>query len=86
MALEKELGTYRKLIEDGDKATEHHGEYVLITGEKIVGFYTSLEDALQEGYAKFDPGSFLVKRVSTIEEAHFVSRPLTAPCLTSAAK
>lgn len=74
MALEKEMETYRKLVGDHDHAQEHHGQYTLIQGEDVVGFFSSFDDALREGYRQFKPGSFLVKQVSTIEEVPFVSR------------
>lgn len=82
MALEEEMETYRKLVGDHDKAQEHHGQYTLIQGEDVVGFFSSFDDALREGYRQFKPGSFLVKQVSAIEEVHFATR--LVPCPTSA--
>ncbi len=82
MALEMEMARYRKLMADHDRVQEHHGQYTLIQKEDVVGFFSSFDDALREGYRRFKPGSFLVKQVSAIDEVHFVSR--FAPCLTSA--
>ena len=79
MALEQELNTYYKFLEDKDRANEHSGQYILIQGEEVFGFYTSFEDALQMGYEKFELNPFLVKQVTWMEQAHFVSRSIE-PC------
>ena len=55
MALEKELETYRQLVGDRDRANEHVGQHVLINGDQICGFYSSFDDALQDGYKQFEP-------------------------------
>ena len=59
-------------------AEEHDGEFVLIRGTEVVGFYTTNEQALSEGYRRFGIVSFFVKKVSRQAQAHFVSR-LVAP-------
>ncbi len=72
MALERELATYKNKLPE---LTQHEGKYVLIHGDDVVDVYTSYEDAMKEGYAKFgtkDP--FLVKQIHSIEQVHFVSR------------
>ena len=83
MALEKELETYKLKLPEL-KAEE--GKFVLIQGSKVVGTYTSYEDAMKEGYATFGPStSFLVKQIQAIEQAHFISR-FVEPCHTSPSK
>jgi hypothetical protein len=75
MALEQEVDTYKaKLPEWG----EHEGKFVLIHGADVVDFYTSYDDAIKVGYARFGLEPFLVKQVNRIEPVQFVSR-LTAP-------
>jgi len=72
MALEKEIETYNQNL-PALKAEE--GKFVLIQGTQVAGTYTSYEDAVKEGYAKFGPNTpFLVKQISTIEQIQFVSR------------
>jgi hypothetical protein len=75
MALEKELDTYKANLTDW---TEHEGKFVLIHGTDVVDFYSTYEDAIKVGYARFGLEPFLVKQVSRMEPVQFVSR-LTAP-------
>jgi len=83
MTLEKELETYRQKLPE---LRADEGKFALIHDQEVVGTYTSYEDAIKEGYAKFGLTSrFLVKRIQVMEQAHFVSR-FVAPCLTSASR
>lgn len=76
MALEKELATYtRKLPELKDS----EGKFVLIQGDQLVDTFTSYEDAIKEGYARFKLEPFLVKQIQAIEQIQFVSR-FVDPC------
>lgn len=71
MALETELATYH------DKLAElksEEGKFVLISGDEIVGTYTSSEDAIKVGYAKFGLAPFLVKQIQAVEFVQFISR------------
>jgi hypothetical protein len=49
---------------------DHEGEYVLIKGEKIDGFYGSRDEALTVGYSRFGIGPLFVKQVSPSEVVH----------------
>ena len=83
MALEKELETYKANFESL-KAEE--GKYALIQGTRIVGTYTSYEDAVKVAYTEFGTNTpFLVKQIQAIEHVHFISRFID-PCLTSTSK
>ena len=83
MALEKELETYKNKLSE---LTAQEGKYVLIQGDNIVDTYTSYEDAMKEGYAKFKLDTpFLVKQIRSIEQVQFISR-LVVPCHTSPSK
>ena len=84
MALEKELDTYCRFLEDKGRAGAHAGRYILIQGEEISGFYSSFGDALQMGYEKFALAPFLVKQVTWMEQAHSISRSIGS-CHTSCA-
>ena len=76
MALEKELETYRKKLPEL-KADE--GKFVLIRGEDVVDVFSSYEDAIKQGYARFKLEPFFVKHISSIEHVQFISR-FVDPC------
>jgi hypothetical protein len=83
MALEKELETYKKKLPEL-KAQE--GKFVLIQGDTVVDTFSSYEDAMKEGYAKFGLDTrFLVKQIRALEQIQFISR-LVTPCHTSPSK
>jgi len=79
MALEKELETYRLKLPE---LRAEEGKFVLIHDQEVVGTYTSYEDAIKAGYAKYGVSSpFLVKQIQANEQVHFISR-FVDPCLT----
>jgi hypothetical protein len=75
MALEKELGTYRRELE---KLLAHEGKFVLIHGDEIGGFWDTYEDALKDGYSRYGLEPFLVKQVEAVERVQFFTRDLSA--------
>ena len=79
MTLEQEMSTYKANLNEWK---EHAGEFVLIQGDEVCGFFTSYVDALQRGYEKFGLTPFLVKQVNILEKIHLVTR-LFSPCPTS---
>ncbi len=56
--------------------TDHEGEYVLIKGEKVGGFYGSRDEALTVGYARFGIGPLFVKQISPSEPVHQIPNAL----------
>ncbi len=76
MALEKELATYKSKLPE---LKDSEGKLVLIHGDELVDTYTSYEDAIKEGYARFKLEPFLVKHIHTIEQVQFISR-FVDPC------
>lgn len=66
--LQRELDTYARSVRDWP---EHAGKFVLIKEDEVVGFYSTYEDAITEGYSRFQLAPFLVKQVSMIEQACF---------------
>ena len=76
MALEKELATYKSKLPE---LKDSEGKFVLIHGDEIVDTYTSYEDAIKEGYARFKLEPFLVKQIHAIEQVQFISR-FVDPC------
>jgi hypothetical protein len=77
MALEKELATYNRKLQE--LKGQHEGKFVLIKGDEIVDTFSSYDDAIKAGYAKFSLDPFLVKQVRSLEQAQFISR-FVDPC------
>ena len=75
--LAEESRTYEANVERR-WAEEHAGEFVLIRGTEVVGFFGTNEKALTEGYKRFGIAPFFVRQVTPRGQAHFISR-LTAP-------
>ena len=66
MKLEKEYIYYQtnkdKLIR------EHLGEYTLIKGEEIVGYFSSEKKAYEDGLKRFGNQPFLIEKITREEE------------------
>ena len=77
MALEKELETYKAKLPE---LKGNEGKFVLIHGSDLAGIFTSYEDAIKEGYAKFQLDPFLVKQIQAIEQVQFVTRLVAPSC------
>jgi hypothetical protein len=71
MALEKEIDAYAKAL---PTLKDQAGKFVLIRGDDVVGTFSSYEDALREGYAKFKLEPFLVRQIQIIEKVQVISR------------
>lgn len=74
--LAEESGTYEANVERW--AEEHAGEFVLIRGAEVVGFFETNEKALTEGCKRFGISPFFVKQVTPRGQARLISR-LAAP-------
>ncbi len=74
--LQVEQQTYERekaaLISAGNE-----GKYVLVHGDQIAGVWGTYEDALSEGYARFQLNPFMVKQIQTIERILYVNRDVT---------
>jgi hypothetical protein len=57
--LEKEYSFFEEIRDNLVK--EHLGEYVAIKGNKILDFYKSQEEALENLSQKHEPGTFLIQ-------------------------
>lgn len=75
MALERELDTFRR---QSVELKQHAGKFVLIHGDKVIDYFRSYEDAIKAGYTRLGLNPFLVKRIVTLEQPHYVSR-ITVP-------
>jgi hypothetical protein len=58
--LAAELITYRDRLDD---LLRHKGQYVVIKGREIAGFFRDRRSAVEAAIAAYGPGPFLVKRV-----------------------
>lgn len=76
MALEKESETYNQHLPEW---SGNEGKYVLIKEDNVVEMFSSYEDALKEGYRRFELESFMVKQIHAFQQAQFISR-MYAPC------
>lgn len=55
---------------------EHEGEYVLIKGKTVDGFYKSRDDALTAGYARFGIVPLMVKQILAVEPNYYIPNAL----------
>jgi hypothetical protein len=62
MVLEKETALFEQHREEWRR--QHPGKFVVIGGDRVVGFYDSLESALVAGTRQFGLKSFLARSVS----------------------
>ncbi len=49
----------------------HLNEFVVIKGDKVVGFFNSYEKALRDGLKRFGDVPFFIKEVQEEKEVHF---------------
>ncbi len=76
-ALEQEVKTYNENL---PVLLQHIGRFVLIKGSEIEGYFDTYGDALSAGYAKYEPGEFLVRRIAPAEQVSYFSRGLSFAC------
>ena len=71
MSLERPLAYFK---ENQEKfAKEHHGEFVVIHGETVDGFYENELEAYTSAKKKYPPGSFLLRPCLRPEEERIPS-------------
>lgn len=78
MALERELQTYGREL---PTLLQHEGKFALVQGDDVVDVYSTYEDAVKIGYARFGLQPFLVKRIESTEQVQFFTRDMV-PCRT----
>lgn len=79
MALEKELATYKKRLNEW---LDQEGKFVVIGEDNFIGIYGDYEDALNAGYEKRGTAPFLVKKIEAIETINYFTRDLPQQCHT----
>ncbi len=74
MALERELELYLR-ERPGWIAAGKAGQWVVIHAEEVVGFYASLETALDAGYERFGPNElFMARQIAEVDRPIHSSR------------
>jgi hypothetical protein len=74
VSLNREQAVYETHLSEW--VSDHEGEYVLIKGDKVDGFYESRDEALRAGYSRFGIGPLFVKQVSPCEPVHRIPNAL----------
>lgn len=65
--LAEEIRTYESHLPDW---LDREGEFVLIKGKKVLGFFSSFELGLRAGYQQVAEGPFLVHQISRFERIY----------------
>jgi hypothetical protein len=65
----QEIATYRSRLPE---LLAHEGEFVLIKGDQVIGFYSDQSEAIREGYRRFGLVPLLVKRITAIEPVVYI--------------
>ena len=79
MALEREMGTFRRELPRLLQDETNQGKYVLIHGEQVDSVWPTRAEALKAGYDRFGLGVFMVKEITQHEKVYSISRNVT-PC------
>jgi hypothetical protein len=64
-SLALELVTFRDKLDE--MLAGHEGDFVVIKGDKIIGYHAERDDAVHEVFEKFGTHSALVKKVMELE-------------------
>ena len=65
----QEIATYRARLPE---LLAHEGQFVLIKGDQVVGFFEESSAALREGYRRFGLVPLLVKKVAAVEPVVYI--------------
>jgi hypothetical protein len=69
-AVAQEIATYRSRLPE--LLRDHEGQFVLIKGTDIVGFFPDFSAALREGYRRFGVVPLLVQQIVASEPAVYL--------------
>jgi hypothetical protein len=73
--LRKERETYDRL-KAGWLAEGREGQYALICGDEVLGFYGSVNEAVEAGYNAWGiERTFMIRQVCVVEPVYRVNRP-----------
>jgi hypothetical protein len=68
-AIAEEIATYRSRLPE---LLAHEGQFVLVKGDRVIGFFDDASDAIREGYRRFGLVPLLVKRVTASERVVYI--------------
>ena len=51
---------------------EHAGQFVLIKGKEVVGFFSTYADAVERGYDQYGLEGFFVRQISVVQQIQFM--------------
>jgi hypothetical protein len=69
--LAEEVSTYEAHV---PVWADREGQFVLIKGREVLGFYPRYEEALEAGYDRFEASQFLVKQILMHEPVYQLGR------------
>jgi len=52
---------------------DHIGQFVLIKDQTIHGFYSTIEEALKQGYEKFGNVDFLIQEITDEKRVNYIN-------------
>lgn len=79
VALEQELGTFRRELPRLLADPTNRGKYALVRGEQVAGVFPTFDDGLAAGYDRFGFDPFMVKEIVEHEQPGFISRNVRCP-------
>jgi hypothetical protein len=65
----QEIATYRSRLPE---LLAHEGEFVLIKGDQVIGFFDDSSAALREGDRRFGLVPLLVKKIAAVEPVIYI--------------
>ena len=73
MALETETAYYNNMRDQWIREN-HEGEWAVVNGSQLHGFYDSIESGYEAGVAEYGPGNFLLKQVTAEDGVETIQR------------
>jgi hypothetical protein len=64
-----EIATYKARLPE---LLAHEGEYVLIKGDEVIGFFKTSRAAVRAGYRRFGIVPLLVKQIAAVEPVIYI--------------
>lgn len=59
--LDREIAVYENMRTELEN--QHMGEWVLVSGEKLIGVFSSFDEAARDAVQKFGRGPYLIRQV-----------------------
>lgn len=76
--LAAEMEAYKRLL---PSLLDRQGQFAVITGDRLIGTYSTWEDACKVGYQTVGIDQpFLVKKIEEFETTNFFTRDMGFPC------